>query len=53
MCAWCQRRTEGVISFGTGITGACKPVCECWESSPDPLQEHLVLLVLLPQSPSA
>lgn len=39
--------------FGTGVRGACEQPSGCWEPKPDTLQEHQLLLLLLPQSPRA
>lgn len=40
---------------GSEVIGDCKPFYGCWEPNPDPLKEHLVLLItelsLQPQEP--
>jgi hypothetical protein len=36
------------IYVGPGVTYSCKPLCECWELNPDPLEEQSVLLTAEP-----
>jgi hypothetical protein len=36
---------ENVGSPGAGVTDSCELPCMCWELSPDPLEEQLVLLI--------
>ena len=40
----CVRRSEEGVEFpGTGITDGYGPLCGCWESNVDPLQEQVLL----------
>lgn len=44
MCAWCLRRLEESIgSPRPGVTDSCVPPNECWEPTPDLLQEQPTL----------
>lgn len=43
--AWClQSPEEGARSLGTGVAGACEPVCGCWEMNFIRLQEQVLLI---------
>lgn len=37
------RPEEGTGCPGTGVMDSCEPLCGCWESNPDPLQQQVLL----------
>lgn len=43
-----QRPEEGIRHPGTGVTELRELLCGCWESNPDPLEEHRVLIATEP-----
>lgn len=36
---------EGIRSFGSGGREGCEPPCQCWESSPGPLEDEQSVLL--------
>jgi hypothetical protein len=41
VCPWCLQKSEEGIGFSsTGLVDGREPPCECWESSPESLQEQ-------------
>lgn len=49
LCAQCPLRPEkGKNALGTGVEDSCEMPCRYWESSPDSLEEHPVLLIAKP-----
>lgn len=49
VCAWCLWGSEYSTRFpGTGVTGSCELLCECWELNPGPVEEQPVLLTISP-----